>query len=151
MTTVAMSGNDLFSIDNRVLVDFADGDCVMLTFPNEIANVTTGKNGNSIYGQNETGRQCEVVLRLVRGSNDDKYMNGRLAAQTGNFAAFPLMQGQFIKKIGDGRGNILSDTYVLGGGIFTGQVEGKNNVNGETDQSVSEYKMKFALAPRALT
>lgn len=150
MATVAMSGNDTFTLNDRILTDFADGDCVALTFPNEIANVTTGKNGNSIYGQNATGRQCEVVMRLVRGSGDDKYLNSQMALQNNSFETFILMTGQFIKKIGNGQGAVLSDTYVLSGGIFTAGVEGKNNVNGETDQSISEYKMKFSLAPRAL-
>jgi len=62
-----------------------------------------------------------------------------------------LAFGQFIKKIGDGAGNILSDTYVMSGGVFTKPVEAKTNVEGETDQSIALYTMKFANAPRALT
>lgn len=151
MTTVAMSGNDTISINNHLFSDQGDGNVVELTFPNEIANVKTGKNGNSIYGLNETGKQCEVKMRIVRGSADDKFMNGLLSQMQGNFAGFPLMIGQFIKKIGDGQGNITSDVYVLSGGIFTKQVEGKSNVEGDTEQSISIYMLKFSNSPRALT
>jgi hypothetical protein len=150
MSTVAMSGNDTFTLNNRVFNDLADGNCVELTFPNDIANVKTGKNGNSIYGLNTTGFQCEVKVRLVRGSSDDKFLNSLLVAQNSNFAGFPLMIGNFVKKLGDGSGNITSDTYVMSGGVFTKQVEGKNNVEGDTEQSISMYSMKFSNSPRAV-
>src|SRR5574343_365456 len=106
MSTIALSGNDSVIINNRIFADFADGNVAELTFPNDIATVKTGKDGNSIYGLNETGKQSELKIRLIRGSADDKFLNGLLAQQQQNFAGFPLMIGQFIKKIGDGSGNI---------------------------------------------
>ncbi len=151
MPTVAMSGADTISINNHVFADLADDNVVELSYPNDIASVKTGKNGNSLYGLNESGRQCEVKVKLVRGSPDDKFMNGLLSSQQLNFAGFPLMIGSFVKKIGDGQGNITSDTYVLSGGVFTKQVEAKTNVAGETDQSTSMYTLKFSNSPRAIT
>ena len=139
------------AINNRVFADLADQDCVVLEFPNDIANVKTGKNGNSIYGLNETGKVAQVKIKVIRGSSDDKFMNGLLAAQQNNFAGFPLMIGQFIKKLGDGKGNITSDTYVMSGGVFSKQVEAKSNVEGDTDQSTSTYTLKFSNSPRAIT
>jgi len=150
MTTIAMSGSDVIIINNHNFVDLADGNVVELTFPNEIATVKTGKNGNSIYGLNESGKQCDVKIRLIRGSSDDNFLNGLLASQQLNFASFPLMIGQFIKKVGDGQGNVTSDTYVLGGGVFQKQVEGKSNVEGDSEQSVSIYMLRFSNAPRAI-
>lgn len=149
--TVALSGDDTVTINNRVLNDLADTDCVTLQFPNDIANVKTGKNGNAIYGLNESGKQCEVSIRLVKGSADDKFMNNLLAQQRANFAGFPLMSGDFVKKLGDGKGNITLDTYVMGGGVIVRQVDAKMNVEGDTEQSVSIYRLKFSNAPRTLT
>lgn len=151
MGSVAMSGSDTLSINNHVFADFADGNVAELTFPNDIANVKTGKNGNSIYGLNESGRQAELKIKVLRGSTDDKFLNGLLALQQGNFAGFPLMIGQFVKKIGDGKGNITSDTYVCSGGVFTKQTEGRTNVDGDTEQSTVTYTIKFSNAPRAIT
>lgn len=151
MSTVALSGADTLMINNRVFADLADGNCIELTFPNDIANVKTGKNGNSIYGLNETGRQAEAKVRLVRGSSDDKFMNALLAQQQANFSGFPLMFGSFIKKLGDGLGNITSDTYIVSGGIFTKIPEAKTNTDGESEQSVVIYTLKFSNAPRILT
>jgi|SRR6185312_964570 len=151
MSTVALSGSDTIQLNNRVLTDLADQNCVELTFPNDIAQVKTGKNGNSIYALNETGKQCELKIRIIRGSSDDQYLNNLLIQQQNNFAGTVLNSGTFIKKIGDGQGNIGSDTYVLGGGVFTKQVEGKMNVEGDTEQSISMYMMKFSNAPRAIS
>lgn len=151
MGTVAMSGNDTLSINDHVFADFATGDVAMLTFPTDIAAVKTGKNGNSIYGLNETGKQSDLEIHVLRGSTDDKFLNNLMAQQQNNFAGFPLMIGQFIKKIGDGKGNIQSDTYVCSGGVFAKQVESKSNVEGDSAQSVAVYKLKFANSPRTLT
>ena len=151
MGAVAMSGSDTITINNYIFADLADGNCVELSFPTDIANVKTGKNGNSIYGLNETGKQCEVKIRVLRASDDDKFLNNLLTQQQANFAGTVLMIGQFIKKIGDGQGSITSDTYVMSGGIFTKFPEGKTNTDGDTEQSVAMYTLKFSNAPRALT
>lgn len=151
MSTIALSGNDTVIINNRILADFADGNVAELDFPNDIAVVKTGKDGNSIYGLNETGKQADVKVRLIRGSADDKFLNGLLANQQQNFAGFPLMIGEFVKKIGDGAGNIKSDTYIMSGGIFVKQVPAKSNVEGDSEQSVSIYSLKFSNAPRVIT
>ncbi len=151
MATIAMSGNDVIIINNRLLRDFAVGNVAELTLPNEIANLKTGKNGNSIYGLNNSGRMCELKLLLVRGSSDDVFLNSLLSQQQLNFAGTVLMIGQLIKKIGDGAGNITSDTYNLNGGIFTKQVPAKTNTEGEAEQSLAEYAMKFANSPRTLS
>lgn len=147
---VTLSGSDTISINGQVLADLADANVVELTFPNDIAQVKTGKNGNSIYSFNATGKQCEVKVRVMRGSSDDKFLNNLLIQQNANFAGTVLLLGQFIKKLGDGLGNITSDTYVMEGGVFTKQVAGKSNVEGDTEQSISEYMMKFSNAPRAI-
>lgn len=151
MATLSLSGNDTTMINNQVLADLADGNCVELTFDNEIATVKTGKNGNAIFGLNEQGRQGKAVLRLIRGSADDKLMNGLLVQQQANFAGTVLILGQFIKKIGDGSGNITNDTYIMSGGVFIKQPGAKNNVDGESEQSVVIYELKFANVVRAIT
>jgi hypothetical protein len=150
MGAVALSGNDTITINNHVFADLADGNCVELTFPNEIASVKTGKNGNSIYSFNTTGMQCEVKIRVLRASADDMFLQNLLNQQQNNFAGTVLMIGQFIKKIGDGQGNITSDTYTMSGGVFMKQVEGRSNVEGEVEQSIAIYSIRFANSPRVL-
>jgi hypothetical protein len=150
MSTFALSGQDSLTINTRVLNDFATGNVVELTFPNEIATLKTGKNGNSVFGFNATGKQAELKVSVIRGSADDKYLNGQLEAQDGNFVYTALATAEFIKKIGDGKGNVIGDTYVLGGGIFTKRIEAKSNVEGEAEQSVAIYTMKFSVGHRVI-
>lgn len=151
MASYALSGQDTITLNNRVLADLPDGSPAELTYPNETASVKTGKNGNSIYGYNASGEQAELKLRVLRGSADDKWLNNLRAQQKANFAGTVLLSGQIVKKVGDGSGNITSDTYVLSGGVFTKNNEAKVNVEGDTEQSVTQYVIKFSSAPRALT
>lgn len=144
---VSMTGNDTVMINNNIFTQLGDGNIAELTFPNDIAAIKTGKNGNSIYALNESGKVCEVKLRVLRAGKDDAFLNNLLTQQQQNFAGFPLMIGQFIKKIGDGKGNITKDTYNLFGGIFLKQVEAKTNVEGETDQALAVYMLKFSNTP----
>lgn len=148
--TVALSGSDTAIINGRSIVDVIDGDYAKISFPNEIASVKTGKNGNSVYALNASGKQADFELRLVRGSADDRFLNDLLSQQEYNFAGFVLMTGQFVKNIGDGKGNITKDKYITSGGVFTKRVEAKANSEGDTEQSVAVYTIKFSNAPRIL-
>jgi hypothetical protein len=151
MNAVGLTGNDTLTLNNTVLTDFADGNCVELSFPNDIAQVKTGKNGNSIYAQNQTGNNGELKLRLIRGSSDDNFMNNLLIQQQNNFSGTVLLQGQFVKVIGNGLGTNSFDTYILSGGVFMKIQEAKENVEGDTEQSVTMYTIKFATVVRVLT
>ncbi len=150
MNSVSLTGSDVIKINNRVFSDLADGDAVTVTFPNDIAALKTGKNGNAIYAKNETGNQVDVVIRVLRGSNDDRYLNNEINMLKNDFSAYILLNAEFIKKVGDGQGNITNDTYLLTGGIPSKQVEAKTSAEGDTEQSVSIYNLKFAVCERTL-
>lgn len=150
MPAVAMSGNDTFTLNNRIFADLATGTWGELTYPNDSAAVKTGKNDNTIYSQNQAGRNADLTVKVLRGSADDKFLNGLLAQQNNNFAGFVLLNGQLVKKIGQGNGKIVNDTYVLSSGVFSKQVEARSNVDGDTEQSEAVYRFRFALAPRAI-
>ena len=150
MNTVALVGNDSMVLWGRSFADFADGDFANLEFPNDIAVLKTGKNGNTIYSLNNTGRQVNLTLRVLRGSADDKFLNSKLIQMRESLPTFILADGTFVKKIGDGKGNVSSDTYIMNGGIFTKQVGAKSNEEGDTEQAVSIYVLSFANGPRAI-
>jgi hypothetical protein len=150
MATQSLTGNDTISIDGIPLVDLGDGDVGALTYPNELVGVKTGKNGNSIFALNETGDQADLVIRVLRGSKDDKTLNSRLVSMKADFAGFITITGQVIKKVGDGLGNVTNDIYDLSGGVFSKRVETISNVEGNTDQSLAIYNIKFTNSPRSL-
>jgi hypothetical protein len=148
-TVVSLTGNDTVVLSGRVLTNFGDADNATLTFPSDIAAVKTGKNGNAIFALNTMGLQAEMVLRIIRGSQDDLFLNGILSTQLLDFSSFVLLTGQFIKRIGDGQGNVQNDTYLVAGGVFMKQVEAKSNVEGDTEQSLAIYHVKFSNVGRA--
>jgi hypothetical protein len=150
MATQSLTGSDTISIDGIPLIDLGDGDVGSLTYPNELVGVKTGKNGNSIFALNETGDQADLVLRVLRGSKDDKTLNSRLISMKADFAGFTTLTAQVIKKVGDGQGNVTNDIYDLSGGVFSKRVETVSNVEGNTDQSLAIYNIKFTNSPRSL-
>lgn len=150
MPTVSLSGNDTFVLQGRVFTDLADGDWFTFTYENDLANLKRGKNGNAIYAENSMGLVAPGVLRLVRGSDDDLFMDSILQQQLQDFSAFILLDGQFVKRVGDGLGNITGDTYRAAGGVFKRGVDAKSNAEGDTEQSVSVYRLEFANVERAV-
>lgn len=150
MPSVALSGQDTIVINSRVLQDLVDQNVGALSFANDVMALKTGKNGNSLYALNTTGYQADLVLRVVRGSDDDKFLLGLYNQQQNNFPAFVLMAGSFVKQLGDGAGNITYDTYTCIGGMFKKAQAVTSNPEGNTEQSVTVYEMKFSNTARAL-
>ena len=148
--STSLTGRDTIQVDNRVLNDLADGDSVMLSFPNDIAAVKTSKNGNTIYALNNTGMQVEVTIRVLTGSADDKYLNSRMAEMKLDFSKYVLLTGVFAKRVGDGAGNLTSVIYQCAGGVFKRQPESKTNAEGDTTQSVVIYTIAYGNGDRSI-
>ena len=83
---MTLTGEDTIILNEAVLTDLADGDVGTLDFPNDIMAMSTGKNKNTIFAKDESGCNAELVIRVPRGSSDDKrsklskcpYPNGSL-------------------------------------------------------------------------
>lgn len=151
MGSVTLTGADTVILDaGRIVADLADGDTALLEFPNNLAEGKVGKNGNTIYAFNATGKTVNVTLRVLRGSADDKYLNSRMQEYLNDPASFILIEGEFIKRAGDGRGNITADIYRLSGGIVQKMPGAKENQEGDTEQSVAIWNLTFANSNRVL-
>lgn len=150
MPTYNLVSDGTLTLYDRVFNDFADDDISAITFPNDLVTVKTGKNGNTIYSKNEPGRNATAVLRLIRGSSDDQFMQTKLSLMKQDFVATELAFGEFAMRLGDGSGNIARDVYTLKGGVITRPVDGKENVSGDTAQGVSVYNLVFADAERSI-
>lgn len=148
MSVFTISADDTLTIWGRTFQDLADGDASSVTFPNDLTASKTGKNQNTIFAKNETGNNGEVVLRVMRGSSDDRFLNAKFALLEKDFASFSLADGSFVKRLGDGDGGVVRDVYIMKGGIFKRKIDAKDNVEGNTDQGVSVYSMTFAYVGR---
>lgn len=148
MSVFTITANDTLTIWGRTLADLADGDASTVTFPNDLTAAKTGKNQNTIFSKNETGNNADVVIRVMRGSSDDRFLAAKFATLEKDFASFELANGSFVKRLGDGLGTVVRDVYTMKGGIFKRKVDAKDNVEGDTSQGVSVYNMTFAFVGR---
>ena len=150
MSATALTGKDTIILNQRVLNDLADNDTANLEYPDNLVEGTVGKNGNVIYAFNAKGQRSTFTLRVLIGSSDDKFLNSALSAYINDPASFTLLTGEFIKRVGDGSGNITNVIYLMAGGIIQKVPGSKDNTSGETEQGVSVYVLMFANTPRTL-
>lgn len=150
MSIYALTGNDNFILNDRVINELTDGSTIELAYQNDRVGVSTGKNGNTVFADNRTGLNAVVTLRVIRGGKDDKFLNGLSIQQDKDLASFSLMNGSFTKRIGDGSGSVHFDNYVLLGGAFQRFPDVQENLVGETEQGTVVYTIIFAKAERAL-
>lgn len=154
--SVSLTGSDVIQIGSsganlRTLADLADGDTGMLDFGNNIVEGKVGKNGNTIFSFNSTGKSATLTLRLIRGSADDKFLNSEMNLYLRDRAAYPLLDGEFVKRAGDGQGNVTADVYSMNAGVIQKYPNVKENVEGDTEASITEWVIFFANVDRSLT
>lgn len=147
---MALTGDDSILINGNILTDFADGDVGAFTFPDKLVESKIGKNGNALFAFNAMGLRSEATLRTILGSPTDKYLNSLQKAYINDPASFTALGAEFIKRVGDGKGNVTNVSYTFAGGMLPNIPEAKENVAGETEQAVAIWKLTFANTDRAL-
>lgn len=150
MGIFALTSNDTLTLNGNVFNDFAYGDNCTISLPNELVNMKTGKNRNTVISQNATGFNGSATLRIMRGSADDQFLLGFVPTTKSDFPSTVLLGGTFVKRIGDGQGNVSNDTYTIAGGAIGKLPDGKENVEGDTEQGVVVYNIKFANVSRSI-
>ncbi|MCL2519583.1 MAG: hypothetical protein FWE37_01070, partial [Spirochaetaceae bacterium] len=130
--------------------DFADGEVARLSFPNNLSSLKNGRAGNALFAFNEEGKQCELTLRLLKGSADDRFLNGLLSDMLQQGVAFKLLNGKLVKKLGDGYGHIQEEQYLLTNGAFKRGVDNQSNATGAVEQAIAVYQLHFSAAPRLI-
>jgi hypothetical protein len=150
MATFALVGSDTIKINQRLITDSPHGEVAKVTYETDLASVKTGKNGNTIFSQNASGFAASMELKVLRGSADDKFLQSLLTAYRANPTGYVLINAELVKRIGDGQGNVTADTYVLTGGIPSKQIEVMSQVEGNVEQAVCAYMLKFAYSERAI-
>lgn len=149
MATYTLTGNDVVIVNNVPVSDFADNTIGTLEVPNNLFEMSTGKNGNTIFALDEKGNNATLTLRILMSSNDDKRLNS-LIPSSENFASTFLINGSVVKQVGDGFGVISFNTYILTGGMIQKKPSVSIDVAGDTNQAVVEYVIAFANAERAI-
>ena len=147
---ISLNGNDTISINGILQTDLADGDVGHITFPNEFVTMKPGKNNNTLIAFNAMGQLAELTLRFIRGSVNDQQIYELYRSFVFSPATFNLVEASIVKVIGDGNGNITTDAYTLTGGVPMSVPEVKSNVEGDTEQGVTIWKLRFAMGTRQI-
>lgn len=150
MSTFSITGADTLTLWDRSFTDFATGDASKIDFPNDLFVMKSGKNGNTIFAKNATGNNGMLEMHLMRGSSDDAFMTQKLAELNQDPPSFILGQGTFVKRLGDGNGTVIRDTYQLTAGCIMKNPATKDNADGDTEQSVSIWTIGFAVAEKGI-
>lgn len=150
MTVYALTGNDNFILNDHVFNELTDGSTIEIAYQNDRVGVSTGKNNNTVFSENRTGNNAVATIRVVRGGKDDIFLNGLSIQQDRDLPSFPLMNGSFTKRIGDGTGVVRFDNYVLLGGAFQRFPDTQENLVGETEQGTTVYTIIFAIVQRSI-
>jgi hypothetical protein len=148
--TITFTGVGAAGPAARTLVDLPHGEVGSVKFATDIATVRTGKNGNAIIAKNESGNQATVEIKVLRGSDDDKWLNYQLTNYKADPTKYVMLIATFVKKIGDGAGLEMDDTYTLSGGVPTKQSEVVSNVEGDVEQAISLFTFMFANCLRTM-
>ena len=167
---------DSVAINGKILSDFSDGDIAILDFPNELVEIKKGKDGKSIFAFKKSGTLVKLDLRVLKGSDDDLYLNTLLAAQNLNPHNFILMSGRLSKlvvisnsyslqsslalsydKIGlrasvvnDYQPRVATETYLLNDGVFTKNPSLRANTEGDVQTLITNYSLSFASCIKTL-
>ena len=146
---ISLTGTDTLQIFGRTITAFGTGDYFTFAFDQELFKVEIGKDGNAVYAFNAPGLTVKGVLKILRGSRDDVFLNAGLSAMLADPAGFVLGTCVAVKRIGNGSSNITNDTYLFGGGVFSKFPGVKGNQQGDTEQALAVYEFTFTSATRA--
>lgn len=148
--SVSLTGSDVVTLNGRVIHDLAQGDVITLDFAGDLVKTEPSKNGNIVYALNVAGLMSTLTMRLLAGSSDDSYINSLLASQIQDLSGFILIVGSFVKRVGDGQGNITNIIYNTIGGVVKKFPKASTNTTGNVEQSVVEWMIEFGSNSRAI-
>lgn len=150
----AYTGQDTIVVEDYdgkfTLEDYADGVCVEITAPNESSTTNTGFNGNSLGAHNEPGRQRQAVIRLVKGSGNDKRFNTSWTFWQNRDIRFKPLKLTCTKRVSHSDGSVTNDTQECFFGLPVNPPVPMVDTTGNTDQVVSVYTFRFGNSKRTL-
>lgn len=148
MTSFVLTGADTCIIFDRSLTDFGKGDVVKVDYENDFVKVEQGKNGNTVYTTDNSGKVAKITVKVLRGSPDDQFMANIVNQADADLPSFTLGDGIFVKRVGQGDGSVIFDTYTLGGVSPVRRQDAMENTDGEPDQAQVVYIFKAAGSRR---
>lgn len=145
------TAEDVIVINSRIIADTAKGDVAVLSYENNLSNQGNGKNGNSMAAHIEDGQIAMLTLRLVMNSPDDKYLNTIIQQWQSHDPNFAPMSGSFTKNTINEQQQRSSSTVSCSFGFPVKRVEQKENTDGDLEQVIAVYSIRFSRSQRSIS
>lgn len=137
------TGADTIIIDERLINDLADGNCIQAVFPISNVNITDGKDGNVIVSKVE-GDRVDITIRVLLNGKTDKYLSNKYYEYKQNSVEYVGFNAIFRKKTGDGNGNKTVKEIVGKVGFVDKLPDTITNTAGDVSNGICEYVIHFA-------
>lgn len=131
------------TLNGYAFQDFADGDIIALTFPNDKTSHTIGANQSTVVKDRLNGDVGEMVVNVLKYGNDDIFLNPY--AENGAIAGLlnGTLQRNFTKD-----GEDFVESYQLEAGSITTKPD--NTINTQDGEESLSYTIRFAFAKRVI-
>lgn len=143
MATITIPSEETTLVLNGTRVaDFAAGDAIAITFPNEATNHTVGATGGVSIKNRIDADVADIVIRVLKYSDSDVFLSGVINPNT------PTVLNGSIKRnfIRDGVNGV--ETYTVASGSITAQPAPM--INNQDGEEVMAYTIRCRSAKRSL-
>ena len=137
------TGADTIIIDDKLINDLADGNCISITFPISNVNIVDGKDGNVIVSKVE-GQRIDVTIRVLVNGETDKYLTNKFYQYRNDSVGYVGFDATFRKKTGDGKGNKTAKEVIGKVGFVDKLPDTVTNTAGDVANGIAEYVIHFA-------
>ncbi len=147
MNRINLTGKDIIGFGAiPVFTDLADGDVGVLEMESDIHEPKKGFDGEGILAYNAAGETATLTLRVLAGSENDKYLNGEFARYKLNPDDPSVLQnGKVVKKTGANKVK-----YTLTGGAIKKLPSSTTSVEGNMETGVAEWTIFFFNVDRSI-
>lgn len=140
--TIPVEGTTL-TLNGYAFQDFADGDIIALTFPNDKTSQTIGSNQTTVVKDRLNGDVGEMTVNIIKFGNDDIFLNPY--AENGAIAG--LLNGTLQRNYTRDGQDFVESYNLSGGSIMT---KPDNTINTQDGEETLSYGIRFAFAKRVI-
>lgn len=127
-----------------ILTDFAFGDIAKLTIPNDLMDLTTGKDSNTVFTFKAEGTNIDLEVRILLGSQNDIQLNSIVEGMKKDFVGTNFLNAS-VKRLYTLEDNAKKiQEFSCQVGMLAKGAEFTENTEGNTEQGVNVYKIRFA-------
>ena len=142
-TIVIPTEGTTLTLNEYAFQDFADGDVIALTFPNDKTAHTIGTNETATIKTRLAGDVGELTVNLMKYGNDDIFLNPFAENGADNGSLDGTLQRNYTKN-----GVEFVESYSLKAGAVIKKPD--NTINTQDGEEMLPYGIRFAFVKRVI-